>query len=41
MPEEPVEEVKAPRVHMDYFFMGAEDEEASENPLFVDADEKS
>ena len=41
VPEEPLEEVKAPRVHFDYFFMSREDEEASKNPLLVMADERS
>ena len=36
--EEPLEEVKVPRVHMDYFFMSRQDEEASNNPLLVVAD---
>ena len=40
-PEEPLEEIKVPRVHMDYFFMSREDEEASTNPLLVVADERS
>ena len=40
-PEEPLEEVKVPRVHMDYFFMSRENEGASSNPLLVVADEKS
>ena len=40
-PEDPLDEVKVPRVHMDYFFMSREDESASSNPLFVMADEKS
>ena len=33
--------MKVPRVHMDYFFMSREDEEASKNPLLVVADERS
>ena len=37
-PEDPLDEVKVPRVHMDYFFMSREDESASSNPLFVMAD---
>ena len=41
MPEEPLEEVKVPRAHFDYFFMSREDEEASKNPLLVLADESS
>ena len=41
VPEEPLEEVKVPRIHLDYFFMSREDEEASKNPLLVIADEKS
>ena len=41
MPDEPLEELKVPRVHMDYFFMSREDEKASKNPLLVIADEKS
>ena len=40
-PVEPLEEIKVPRVHMDYFFMCREDEEASKNPLLVIADERS
>ena len=39
--EEPVDEVRVPRVRMDCFFMSREDDEASENPLLVIADEKS
>ena len=39
-PEEPLEELKVPRVHLDYFFMSREDEEASKNPLLVVANEK-
>ena len=30
-PEDPLEEIKVPRVHMDYFFMSREDETASKN----------
>ena len=41
LPPEPLEEVKVPRVHMDYFFMSREDEEASNNPLLVVADERT
>ena len=41
VPEEPLEEVKVPRVHFDYFFMSREDEEACKNPLLVMADERS
>ena len=41
VPDEPLEEVKVPRVHMDYFFMSREDEKASRNPLLVIADERS
>lgn len=41
VPEEPLEEVKAPRVRFDYFFMSREDEEASKNPLMVMVDERS
>ena len=37
-PADPLEEVKVPRVHMDYFFMSREDEPASSKPLFVMAD---
>ena len=40
-PVDPLDKVKVPRVHMDYFFMPREDESASSNPLFVMADEKS
>ena len=40
-PEEPLEDVKVPRVHLDYFFMSREDEEACNNPLLVMADERS
>ena len=40
-PDEPIEEMKAPRIHMDYFFMSREDEEASKNALLVVADERS
>ena len=36
-----MEEVKVPRVHMDYFFMSREDEKASKNPRLVIADERS
>ena len=41
VPEDPLEEVKVPRVHMDYFFMSREDEAASRNPLLVVVDERS
>ena len=41
VPVEPLEEVEAPRVHFDYFFMSRDDEEASKNPLLVMADERS
>ena len=34
-PEDPLEEIKVPRVHMDYFFMSREDEAASSNPMLV------
>ena len=40
-PVEPLEEVKVPRVHMDYFLMCREDEEGLKNPLLVIADERS
>jgi len=40
-PEDPLEEVKVPRVHMDYFFMSRKDESASSNPLLVVADERT
>ena len=40
-PEGPLEEIKVPRVHMDYFFMSREDEAASRNPLLVVVDAKS
>jgi len=40
-PEDPLEEIKVPRVHMDYFFMSREDEAASSNPMLVVLDEKS
>ena len=40
-PIEPLEEIKVPKVHMDYFLMCREDEEASKNPLLVIADERS
>ena len=40
-PEEPLEEVKVPRVHVDYFFMSMVDEESCMNPLLVMADERS
>ena len=40
-PEEPLEEVKAPRGRFDYFVMTREGEEASKNPLLVMADERS
>ena len=40
-PDEPLEELKVPRGHLDYFFMSREDEKASRNPLIVIADEKS
>ena len=40
-PEEPLEEVQVPRVHLDYFFMSREDQEACKNPLLVMADERS
>ena len=39
--EEPLEEVEVPRVHMDYFFISREDEEASKNPLLIMVDERS
>ena len=39
-PDDPLEEVILPRVHMDYSFMSREHESASNNPLFVMADEK-
>ena len=41
VPEEPLEEVKVPRVHLDYFFMSREDEEACKNPLLVMAAKRS
>ena len=41
VPEERLEEVKVPRIHLDYFFMSREDEEACKNPLLVMADERS
>ena len=41
MGDEPLEEVQAPIVRLDYFFMSREDEKASKNPLIVIADEKS
>ena len=31
-PDDPPEEIKVPRVHMDYFFMSKEDDSASKNP---------
>ena len=37
----PLEEIKVPRVNMDYFFMSREDETASKNPMLVMVDEKS
>ena len=40
-PEDPLEEIKVPRVHMDYFFMSREDETANKNPMLVMVDEKS
>ena len=40
-PEDPLEEIKVPRVHMDYFFISREDETASKNPMLVMVDEKS
>ena len=41
-PEDPLEEIKVPRVQADYFFMSREDEAASRNPLLVVVvDEKS
>ena len=39
--EDPLEEIKVPRIHMDYFFMSREDEKASSNPILVIVDEKS
>jgi len=39
--EDPFEEIKVPRVHMDYFFMSREDEAASSNPMLVVLDERS
>ena len=39
--EDPLEEVKVPRIHMDYFFMSREDEKASSNPILVVLDERS
>ena len=38
---DPLEEIKVPRVHMDYFFMSREDEAASRNPMLVVVDERS
>ena len=40
-PQEALEDVKAPRVRFDNFFMSTEDEETSKNPLLVMADERS
>ena len=40
-PVDPLEEVKVPRVHVDYFNLYREDESASSNSLFVMADEES
>ena len=40
-PDDPPEEIKVPRVHMDYFFMSKEDQSASKNPMLVMVDEKS
>lgn len=39
--EDPLEEVKVPRVALDYFFMSKADERASDNPLLVMIDEAS
>ena len=40
-PDDPPEEIKVPRIHMDYFFMSREDEAASSNPMLVIVDERS
>ena len=40
VPVESLEEAKVPRVHLNYFFMSRGDEEASNNPLLVPADER-
>ena len=40
-PDDPLEEIKVPRIHMDYFFMSREDEAASSNPMLVIVDERS
>ena len=39
--DDELEEVKVPRVHLDYFFMSKGDEAASTNPLLVMEDERS
>ena len=40
-PEDHLEEIKVPKVHMDYFFMSREDEAASNKPMLVMVDERS
>ena len=39
--EDGLEEVKTPRIHLDYSFMSREDEKASANALLVVADERT
>ena len=40
-PGDPLERIKVPRVHMDYFFVSREHEAASSNPMLVMLDERS